>query len=363
MKILLEGEIFSRQKYGGISRYFAEMTRIFTSAGHQVVNLCPLIVNRYLEPHPNLTTWGIRVPVMPRSNRLRVALSSVVAKRIPFESGDVLHETYYGLAPKRKKVPVVSTVYDMIYELSGDRFGDHEAMVKAKLHSLEGAERIICISDWVRNDLARVYPQFAEKAVTIHLGSKPLPNPIRPSASLPKAEFLLYVGLRNGYKNFSCLVSALGILKARRQEIPLVSFGGPAFNGEEKAMFSKYHLCEKDVYHVTGGDAELGWLYRNALAFVYPSKHEGFGIPLLEAMSQECPLVCSSASCIPEIAQSAGIYFDPSSSEDLADKIVEVQDWSVDRRTSWIQSAFEHGRTFTWEACAAKTLALYRTLN
>ena len=98
-------------------------------------------------------------------------------------------------------------------------------------------------------------------------------------------------------------------------------------------------------------DDELNFLYQNALFFIFPSLYEGFGMPILEAMSNSCPVVLSNASCFPEIAQDAGLYFDPKDIEDMYDKMSLMVE-SEELRINLIAKGNERVKDFSWEKCA-----------
>ena len=362
MHIVFEGEIFARQAFGGISRYFAELSRGFLQRGHSVTNICPLQVNQYIETIPGINHIGFRVPLLPKSNRTRAFLSNRIARYIRINSGDIFHETYYRNIRRSQKMPFVTTIYDMIYEKSGEKFHDLDYMIRAKRQSLENADQVICISEWTRNDLLNVYPQFENKSVVIHLGNRGFEEEEIPFKQEPKHPFLLYVGLRGGYKNFEILIESFSTIYSKNTNISLAIFGGPALSNEELSIFAKFALPPNSYLHITGSDKILAWLYKNAIAFIYPSLSEGFGMPLVEAMSQKCPVICSNASCFPEVCGDAAIYFDPSSKEDLSEKIRSVIEYSVDERAHLVTKGLARSSIFSWDRCVDKTLATYQQL-
>jgi glycosyltransferase involved in cell wall biosynthesis len=106
-------------------------------------------------------------------------------------------------------------------------------------------------------------------------------------------------------------------------------------------------------------DAQLNQLYRKAQAFVFPSRYEGFGFPILEAFGQRCPVVLSNASCFPEIAQDAALYFDPNDAAELHDQLLRVlRDRQL--RQSLVQAGENRVGDFTWEQAAARTHQVYQ---
>ncbi|MCD8313541.1 MAG: glycosyltransferase, partial [Bacteroidales bacterium] len=108
-------------------------------------------------------------------------------------------------------------------------------------------------------------------------------------------------------------------------------------------------------------EEDLRTAYRHALVFVYPSVYEGFGLPILEAFSQDCPVCLSEASCFPEIAGDAGRYFDPTDLESMRSAVAEVIA-SPALRSSLVSAGRERLQHFSWAASASAHLALYRSL-
>ncbi len=115
----------------------------------------------------------------------------------------------------------------------------------------------------------------------------------------------------------------------------------------------------KRVHHVSGDDAVLAGYYRMASAFVYPSLYEGFGIPPLEAMSFDCPVVCSGVSSIPEVVGNAGEMFDPYDPDSIRMAIERVVSDDALRQTL-IARGKERLKLFSWKRCAQETLDIYR---
>jgi glycosyltransferase involved in cell wall biosynthesis len=124
----------------------------------------------------------------------------------------------------------------------------------------------------------------------------------------------------------------------------------------------KEHNLKKWVY-MTGylNDFELRSLYRLATALVFPSFCEGFGLPLLEAMASQVPIIASHAPALPEICQDAALFFDPESPEDMADKILDVLK-ATDLREDLIRKGQQRVLDFSWESTAEQTLSIYRSL-
>ena len=179
---------------------------------------------------------------------------------------------------------------------------------------------------------------------------------------LPTREpFLLYVGNRGGYKNFLRLLEAYGTSPQLKMGYELICFGGGAFHADELETMRTLGLVSGQVSQLGGDDQMLAKLYEHASAFVFPSLYEGFGIPPLEAMSHDCPVVCSNTSSIPEVVGDAGEYFDPADTESMRAAIERIVT-SDSHRNLLIAKGRERLKHFSWDRCAIETLDIYRKL-
>jgi glycosyltransferase involved in cell wall biosynthesis len=170
--------------------------------------------------------------------------------------------------------------------------------------------------------------------------------------------YLLFIGQRDGYKNFDILLRAFAHSSKLRKDFLLICFGGGTFSSVERKRIATLGLSLQDVIHVRGDDADLAGFYGEAAAFVYPSLYEGFGIPLLEAMALSCPVVCSNASSFPEVVGNAADLFDPFDEESLRSTIERVV-FSMEHRDFLIGRGLDRARLFSWDRCAEETLQVY----
>jgi glycosyltransferase involved in cell wall biosynthesis len=168
---------------------------------------------------------------------------------------------------------------------------------------------------------------------------------------LQDVRYLLAVGSVNPTKNLPALVSAFRAMS--RSDLRLVLVGGT--NG---AVFAEdARPADNDGIVRTGpiNDRQLKALYMNAVAFVFPSVYEGFGLPPLEAMSCGCPVVASNAASIPEVCADAALYFDPTSHSDIVTALTRVVD-DADLRADLRRRGTVHVNAFTWRAAGAQLL-------
>lgn len=361
MVVVYDHQIFCWQEYGGISRYFFELARRVAHAEDFSASIvAPLHVNSYID-QKDIEVHGIQMPKLKNSGRILDFVNSLISPSIVRKmKPDLLHETYYsrkGLAPKG--CPVVLTVFDMTHEKYPGEFLSRDNTSKLKKAAVSRADRIICISENTRQDLIEILDVPIEKTSVVHLGYSLAEDAASNEISIPRP-YLLYVGSRGTYKNFGRLLEAYAASAHLKNNFDLVAFGGGAFSATEKERIGALGI-ENAVFHKSGNDAILASLYARAAAFVYPSIYEGFGIPLLEAMSHGCPVICSDASSFPEIAGSAASYFDPFDEESIRAAIEGVVD-SDELRSRLISSGRERAAQFSWDRTAMQTMKIYKEL-
>lgn len=365
MKLVYDYQAFSWTKYGGISRYIYEIaTRIFNYDDFEVKIFAGLYVNKYLEQCNSDLVKGWQVPFIPKSAKI-IGLIDAEMSQIWLKQNkpDIVHETYYSqrdIVPKSCKT--VITVYDMIHEKFSHLMpARNRGFAQVKAAAIKRADRVICISENTRKDLLNILDINPDKVSTIYLGYA-LQNSFNiPESPLVNSSYILYVGERAIYKNFHRLLEAYASSKNINDNFYLVCCGSRPFSNSEIAMIKKLELDESKIIYLSGNDATLANLYTHASAFVYPSLYEGFGIPPLEAMSFDCPVVCSHSSSIPEVVSDAGEYFDPYEIDSIVTALEKVL-FSEVRAQELVLKGKERIKCFSWEDCAEKTSMMYRSL-
>ncbi|HEB70224.1 MAG TPA: glycosyltransferase family 1 protein [Desulfobulbus sp.] len=363
MHVLYDYQIFSLQELGGISRYFVELARRLPdySTDIRTTVLAPVHINSYLANSP-VHTIGRKVASFPGKHHVlpwvnRVSGRGFLKKQLP----DIFHETYYSNISQPVRAPRILTVYDMIHERFPDQFHGVDLKIPAlKKQAVARADHVIAISKSTRDDLMEYLGVSPEKITVIPLA--PSFDTVDERADFDPTDrpYLLYVGLRGGVKNFQRFITAFGRSQILRSGFNVLCVGGGDFTVEEERLFRELKVPEQ-VRHLQADDSLLAALYANAALFVYPSLYEGFGLPLLEAMHCGCPVACSNAGSMPEIAGDAALYFDPLNEEEVAsvlESIVQSQDMAHSLR----QRGHEREKMFSWDLCVAQTAELYRRL-
>ena len=361
MKVMFDHQIFVVQAYGGYSKYYVALARALrTLPGIQTDIVAPAHVNEYLLPSDSHNGITFRLRHLRRGLKYRPLLAApLVRASAVWCRPDIVHETHSILRGGHlpRGIPVMATCHDMTPERLANGSPASRAAIANRRLAFERAAGIVCISDNTRTDLLRFYPQLESRISVVHHGV----DKVQPLASLAQPlppHFLLFVGMRSGYKNFANALRALGASALARGECHLLCFGGGPLTPAERQCCADAGLRADQVSQLSGDDAVLAYLYQHAAALIYPSLYEGFGMPLTEAMVQGCPVLCSQASCFPEICGDAALYFDPNDTESMRQAIDQVLGDTA-CRDELIRRGHQRVAAFTWQACAAGTALAY----
>lgn len=361
MRVLYDHQSFTIQEYGGISRYFYELTKQFQLTPElEIINTVLFSNNEYIRQNGTVHSKAFfkETDFRGKNHVMRLLNEMKSLAIIKNDNFDVFHPTYYHsyfLKIKSKK-PVVVTFHDLIHEKFMDY--DHRTLANKK-SVLNRADKIIAVSHNSKNDLINYYNISEEKITVVHLASSFPVNPI-PPAELPDDLYLLYVGSRNLYKNFTFFLKAITPLLIKNQYLYLYCAGGGNFTKDEISLFRELRIKTKVISH-PGSDESLQKLYSNALAFFFPSQYEGFGIPMVEAMTCGCPIAASDVSSLPEVAGDAALYFDPHDAESIL-SAAETLTSSEQIRTALKQKGILRAKDFSWLKTATRTQEVYSSL-
>ena len=368
LRVMFDPQIFCHQRFGGVSRYFCstvlEMQRM---GGITPLIAAPFHFNEYLDRLPPSLVRGTRVRWFEGKTAIAYGLSvlpaKVAARRF---KPDILHNTYYFPVTPPAGARGILTIYDMIHEKFPKYFGNNSLTARLKAASVARADHIICISESTRRDVLDAYDIAEERVSVTHLGFDPLnslvtdetPADFRTRVLGSNTPYLLYVGSRATYKNFQGLLDAYASSAWLRANFFLLCFGGGRFTAAERLALSKAGIEER-VRYLGGSDAALAACYSHAALFVCPSLYEGFGIPVLEAMSLDCPVACSNSSSLPEVAGEAARLFDPGDQDSIRTALEDVLN-SPTAATALKERGRIRRTRFSWRNCAANTVSIYR---
>jgi glycosyltransferase involved in cell wall biosynthesis len=366
VRVAFDHQIFTAQRYGGVSRYFAELASRMPADSAEMAIVAPLHVNYYLsQPQMRPYVRGRYIPFDFRGHTRLLNLFNDHASQAIWRGlrADVVHETYFASEPVGNARRRVVTVHDMIHELFPQEFPDAGSFLAAKRAAIDRADHVICISEATRLDLARLYGVEPSRTSVIYHGhvAPPSSGPGDGATKSQGRPFVLYVGNRGGYKNFSRLAAAFASSTLLRSELDLLAFGGRPFSPEETLEHERLGI-RACVRQRSGTDRELLECYSSAAVFVCPSLYEGFGIPAVEAMACGCPVVSSARGSLAEVVGDAGVYVDPESVEHLRTALERVvTDTTLQRELR--ERGRDRAKLFTWDRCAAGTAAVYRALG
>lgn len=343
MQILIDGIIYSLQRHGGITVYFNEVLR--RAASHGLA--CRTLLYEGAADHAAL---------LPGSLELRTPRMGERYRHCPVPSGaSLFHSSYYRLP--HRPMPTITTVHDFTYEhfIKGPRRWIHSWQ---KFEAIRKSQAIICISENTKADLLHFLPEISpERIHVIYNGVGEAYHPLElKSDDLKDRPFVLYVGARKGYKNFTLLVQAL----AATPELGLVCVGGGPLSADETELVDK-HLQGRYRLHSGLSEQVLNELYNRAFCLVYPSAYEGFGIPVLEAMRAGCPVVAFKGSSIPEVAGDSALLLDKLGPDELIHALSELE--SHDRRAALRQKGLIRAQSFSWQRTFEQTLRVYESLS
>lgn len=379
MKVLYDPQAFDMQTHGGVSRCFAELYAhrpAFVDASISIKETNNVYLKDLGFPEAGdvykhflcakdtklkhflfKLTYNLKYGKFSRWDKRPLINQYETESVIKKGDFDIFHPTFFDdyFLPFLGKKPFVITVHDMIPEI----FSMDHSQAKQKLAVIPKAAHIIAVSGQTKKDLVRIMNVPEEKVSVVYHGADE--EPYIPSSTAPFAEeYILYVGTRYEYKNFTAFCkSCVGILK-RHPQLKIVCTGVP-FSPEEIQLFESLGIKDRMLHRFVQTRQELFDLYHYAITFVYPSKYEGFGIPILEAYKADCPVMLNRASCFPEIAGDAAVFFDLNSEKsDFEEQFETLYRLTGDERGELIQRQRERMKLYSWSKSAAQLADVYK---
>lgn len=271
-------------------------------------------------------------------------------------------------SPRFSPVPVAISVMDLSYLHFPETFAKKDLLqLKAwTKYSVKKARAIFTISDASRNDIIKEYGVSKDSVFVTYPGVRAIPvlKPVVYSGKMLKEKYnigdkyFLFVGTLQPRKNIVRLIEAFSKLrqKSGENDLQLVIVGKKGWLYDEiLAAPEKYDVAKSVVFVDFVPDEDLPSLYKNAICFVLPSLYEGFGLPVLEAMDNDCAVITSDVSSLPEAGGSAALYVNPTDTEDIYKKMrLILEDTSL--RKKLIEKGKEQVKKFSWEKTARQTL-------
>ena len=373
IRVAVDGCIYEMQAQGGINRCFNEtMWRIAREDGDiEFILTLPPKVRGELPTAPHIR--HVRMPVYrefpPRvlSRRLHWRRERAFLKRL---RPDIFHSTYYEPNPYHGSKTVV-TVHDFIDEKSfATMSGNFAELIAKKRLAIEDADAIIAVSEATKRDIVRYTSAPEERISVVYHGIKDVFRTRMPEDETGRfysmlggeKPYWLFVGKRVRYKNFLLALKAWERFESETSMGTQFVAVGPDLRIEDSFVdFLIEHGLESSFHYlVNATDQELAIAYQHALAFLFPSLDEGFGIPLIEAMASRCPIIASDVPVFREVAGEAALFFDPHSVPGLVRAMKGVKDGPT--REKLIGHGLVRERLFTWDAAADAVAEVYRSV-
>jgi glycosyltransferase involved in cell wall biosynthesis len=326
--ILVDADVLGRNRTGE-ETYVLNLLRSLPAAAP---DLHVAAVTR----HPELVPQGVEALALPaRSQEARMAWS---LPRLLHRLRPRLLHTQHAL-PLGWRGRSVVTLHDLHFERDPGAMSlpDRLTFKAVVPRAARRADAVIAVSERTKRDAVELYGLSPEKVTVVPHGVDPA---FGPGEGAGPGGYLLFVGAVQPRKDPLAALAA-----ARAVGLPLVVVG-PA---KDRALAQRLREVGADVRGVVPQE-ELARLYRGAAALVLPSRFEGFGLPVLEAMASGTPVVCSGDEALREVAGEAGIY------GDLVDGIRRA----IAERDSFARAGLERARSFTWGEAARRTAEVYR---
>ena len=272
----------------------------------------------------------------------------------------LLHCTEGPLISRSVGVREVITLHDLAFVRHPERFRPWQrASGRRRLSKVRRADQVICISRFTAEEAMALLNLPASKFIVVHNGcdfhpSEPVPPEAKPDFTLPN-EYFLFVGSLEPGKNLALLKEVYALAESRKLLLPPLLIVGARWEGVG------HEGPPPQGWHYLGRlpDEVLVYLYRRALGLVFPSKYEGFGLPLAEAMSLACPVICSPVASLPEVGGTAALFTDMT--PEAYFKAMRRVSCEAGLRNELIANGLAQAAKFSWNKCASEVLEVYRT--
>jgi glycosyltransferase involved in cell wall biosynthesis len=371
MRIVFDATEIGLQPVGGVSRVCNEVLERMAKANpdFRFLVVVPIMKGQRLPKHPSIKIatelgWPRR-RLFAFLNRISRAWTDF---RIRAFRPHIYQVSHYQ-APRLKGIPQVALVHDFVDEHTFNGMGGNGLYFTRHIAKrLESCDAVVAVSHATKADIVRHANVPAEKIRVAHLGvdeaflsgaatvqTSPL---VKANGSKP---YFLFVGSRFGYKNFGTVLRAWAMVRQSGFDCQLMCVGGSDhLEAGEMDFLIQANLVRDLVMVGQLSEAGLREVYANAVAFIFPSLAEGFGLPLVEAMAAGCRVIASDIPVFREIANDSVIFFNPYSVNDLVAAMTQCLRNPPD--PAKISAAVDYVRNFSWDKTAAVFAETYRAL-
>ena len=352
INIVYDNIIYSLQETGGISKYWTELIK------RQKKNIV-----FYESENENIFRKSLKISTLKESK-----IFLFILRYLPFlkkiKSNSIFHSSYYRTS-FQKDIVNITTVHDFTYDYFAKGLPKVLHNYQKNL-TIKNSDGIICVSNNTKKELLKFFPSiYEEKIKTIYNGVdnsffqiKNFKNNISKDLKfLINKKIILYIGERKAvYKNFSLVLDVVKSL----DNYHLVCIGGGNLGKEEKKYIDK--KVQNKFYHISNISTDkLNMIYNISFCLLYPSSHEGFGIPIIEAMKAGCPVISTNKSSIPEISGNAAILVNRINKKKFIQSIRLLQNKNL--RNNYINKGLKQAKKFSWDKCFKETMKFYSDVH
>lgn len=377
MRIGIDARFYGGEQSKGLGRYTQKLIEYLAASD------APYEFSIFLTEE-GMESWSIADdrfrPVLAPYRWYTVAEQLHMPRLIARENVDFMHFPHFNV-PLFYRKPFVVTVHDLIIL----RFPTRRASTLGPLlygvkqwagkqimqHAVRGSKELITVSEFSKHDIVSYYDIDADKVTVTYEAADAMPATC--SAAMQKEvmqqygidqRFLLYIGNAYPHKNIEILVQTIAQWKKQFGSIDwkLVLVGKRDYFYERvHALAAELDVLDHIVFTGFVPDEDLACLYQSALAYIFPSLYEGFGLPPLEAMHYGTPVLAANTSCLPEVLGSAAEYFDPTDISGIITAIHHVID-SEERRSELVEAGYARVESFSWERMMHETRTVYERI-
>lgn len=337
MKYLIDGRVLAHEHTSGVQRHAQEIAKALEKADDTVTTVIPKYKNRYYQQIWEHTL----LPFYARKYDILYCPSNIAPLYIPQKTKLVLtlHDLAFLDFPKQ-----YSSVFQKYYAFLVPR-------------NIRRAEYILTISHFSKNRIIKEYPWVKNKISVIHHG---ISSHFVPSDQ-KKSDYVLYVGTMNRIKNFQVLLEIFLTPALKNIDLKMVLPNASTFSEDKhiNTLIQKAKASANIDIIDQVSQEELKMYYQNAKLFIFPSFHESFGFPPLEAMACGTPVIVSNVTALPEVCGDAALYVDPNSKEDIAEKI-QLLFSNTSLLEQYRAKGLAHVKMYSWEDAAKAHLKVFK---
>ncbi len=342
-RIAIDADVLGRHRTGD-ETYIASLLQELAGAPEEI-----FAVTR----HPDLVPSGIEPVELPARNQI-VRMTLSFPRLLRRLDPDLAHFLY--VIPPGYRGRSVVTVHDLSFEHLSDVMGFKDRMLfRTQVpRSVRRADRVLTGSEWTKRDLIERYDLAAERIVVTPYGVDPV---YRPEGARADGHYALFVGAIQPRKDPLNALEALALING---DLKLVLIGPDKLGADRvRQAVERLGLEQRVEWKGHVEKDRLADLYRGAAMLVFPSRYEGFGLPVVEAMASGTPVVATTAGAIPEVAGDAAVLVEPGDPVALAGGIERA----LADRERLVAAGLERARRYTWAETARLTLEVYRELT